>query len=334
MSDIITLSRLGLDPNDLVWSVLDQSPDCIKILSLDGRIEYMNPNGLSAMEIADFPMIAGRKLADLWPEESRPLLDHALAGAAIGRKERFDAFCPTALNNPRWWAVSVSPLNGKDGKPAHILCSSRDISWWRAGDDYSARSAAESDSRRKHASRIAHDARNQIATIGALARISLGSEDVPAHRIERFMDRIGKLIVAADASSFMTGRCNLAEVVRGSLRDVTSSSRVRIAAVAEADISHETARTIAVVLGELASNALDHGAIRMAGQIDVSVLVDAAGNLAHFRWNEQFENASAARPRTGTGMRIMERLTAPLARPIRFDWTEQGMKAGFAFDLA
>jgi hypothetical protein len=52
-------------------SVLDQSVDCVKLINLDGNIQYMNGNGLCAMEIDDFCAVEGQPWADLWPDEAR-----------------------------------------------------------------------------------------------------------------------------------------------------------------------------------------------------------------------------------------------------------------------
>ncbi|KTT47739.1 histidine kinase, partial [Pseudomonas oryzihabitans] len=52
-------------------SVMVCSVDCIKLIDLEGRLEYMNPGGLMVMEIDDFIPFQGRHWAELWPEEQR-----------------------------------------------------------------------------------------------------------------------------------------------------------------------------------------------------------------------------------------------------------------------
>ena len=42
----------------LALSILDGSPDCIKLIELDGTLGYMNPNGLCAMGIDDFAQVS------------------------------------------------------------------------------------------------------------------------------------------------------------------------------------------------------------------------------------------------------------------------------------
>lgn len=106
---------------------LEASPDCVKLVSLDGRLEYMNANGRCLMEVSDFGLFKGREWADLWPEAEQPRVRAAIRDACAGQVTRFSAFCPTALGTPRWWDVVVSPLVDASGAVEMILSISRDI---------------------------------------------------------------------------------------------------------------------------------------------------------------------------------------------------------------
>ena len=111
-----------------VRSVLDSSPDCIKLVELDGTLSFMNENGQCAMDVDNFDLLAGAKWPDLWPEKDRETVVKSLAAAADGKFTRFEAYCPTAKGRPRWWDVSVAPIIGSDGRPERIVSISRDIS--------------------------------------------------------------------------------------------------------------------------------------------------------------------------------------------------------------
>jgi signal transduction histidine kinase len=106
--------------------VLNGSTDCIKILRLDGTLEFMNANGICLMEIDDFAPLKGKPWASLWPEESRHLLVDAIDNARQGRHSRFEALCPTAKGTPKYWDVSVSPVN-EPGGAEWFVSISRDI---------------------------------------------------------------------------------------------------------------------------------------------------------------------------------------------------------------
>ncbi|MDN5569310.1 MAG: PAS domain-containing protein [Paracoccus sp. (in: a-proteobacteria)] len=108
-------------------SVLDSSPDCIKLLELDGRLSFMNSNGMCAMEIEDFGSVADVVWPVMWPRESHDLLHRAMDHARMGLTSKFEAYCPTARGTPRWWHVTVSPVKGVDGRVMRLLACSRDV---------------------------------------------------------------------------------------------------------------------------------------------------------------------------------------------------------------
>ena len=116
------------DTSDIfVMALLDSSPDCIKLVELDGTLSYMNPNGQCAMEIDDFTAVAGAEWKALWPEVTQDEIAASVTAALEGRTTRIEAFCPTAKGTPRWWDISVSPVLAPDGSVARILSVSRDI---------------------------------------------------------------------------------------------------------------------------------------------------------------------------------------------------------------
>lgn len=108
-------------------SILDASPDCIKLLDLEGRVIFMNGNGLCAMEIDDFTAVERSPWPALWPAEAEARLIDAMQAAREGRVSRFEAFCPTAKGTPRWWQVTVSPVADDGGAVRRLLASSRDV---------------------------------------------------------------------------------------------------------------------------------------------------------------------------------------------------------------
>ena len=52
-------------------SVVECSVDCIKVLDLEGRLEYMSQPGLRALEIADSSTLLGRRWVEFWDSEDQ-----------------------------------------------------------------------------------------------------------------------------------------------------------------------------------------------------------------------------------------------------------------------
>lgn len=326
MKRIATLARLGIDHDELVWKILDQSPDCIKVLSLDGSLEYMNPNGQAAMEIEDFSLIAGARLADLWPEESRPLLITAIARAAGGEKDRFKGYCPTAKGAPRWWEVSTSPICDRDGRPIYVLCTSRDITFAERPADAS----VQRPNARSAAGELAHRTRNQLSVINALARVSLGSGDVAGR--ERLMERIGAVSTAIDALAEAGDSVTARLLVSRILNPIAGEPHFRLHSVPDAHLGGEVARTVALVLAELLSNTQTHGAFSGTGG-NVDLRVEHGGDRLDFVWTEALDHMPSTPPVSGTGLRLVERLSAILTEPARIEWGNRGLSVTFSATL-
>ena len=115
-------------------AVAKASQDVLRILNLDGTVDYMNERGLELLEIPSFSVNRGQVWANLWPEESRDTLRTALQEAIDGRPAEFEAFCPTATGKPRWWRTIVSPVRDDTGAVIRLLAQSRDITAERRRD--------------------------------------------------------------------------------------------------------------------------------------------------------------------------------------------------------
>ena len=110
-------------------SLMDATPDCVKVLDLEGRLLYINTPGLCAMEIDDFSMVCGQEWEAAWPMAAWGDIHQSLKTARAGKLTSFQAYCPTAKGTPKWWEVTVSPVRDTpDGQIVRLLAMSRDIS--------------------------------------------------------------------------------------------------------------------------------------------------------------------------------------------------------------
>lgn len=108
-------------------SIFESSPDCIKVLELDGTLKKMNASGLYIMEIDDFADFAGKQWIDFWEDDENELAYQAVQTAAKGGMEHFEGFCRTAKGNLKYWDITVAPVFDAGGKPNRLICTSRDI---------------------------------------------------------------------------------------------------------------------------------------------------------------------------------------------------------------
>jgi two-component sensor histidine kinase len=177
-----------LKSSDFNRQVLAHSTNCIKVLDLDGRLEFMSEGGMRVMEIDDFAPFAQCPWPEFWQGDEREKATEAVAAAAAGTVAHFEGRAATAKGNLRWWEVVVSPINGPDGKHAKLLSISRDIS---------ARHAIE-EHQRVLFEEMHHRMKNTLATVQAFVHQSLRYASNMATAEEAIQHRLAAMGKAHD----------------------------------------------------------------------------------------------------------------------------------------
>jgi PAS domain S-box-containing protein len=304
-------------------SVLAQSLDCVKLIDLDARVLWMNPNGLCAMEIDDFAAIRNQPWADLWPEDSHPVIAAACATALGGESARFDAFCLTAKGSPRWWNVTVSPVEDVEGRRVGLLAVSRDVTEAETGRQALEVAAAE----------MRHRLRNTYMMIASLLNGFAKGDPVREAFARDMAERLNALSVAQTLFADNDAPCELDKLIPVLISPFeTPDCPIAITTDPGVIVSQGQADAIALVLGELAVNATKHGALKAGGSLCVEA--HQIGRTLNLVWREQSAQAVAARSRDGgQGLRLIERIVRARHGQLTTDWRSHGVVVTLAFRL-
>ena len=108
-------------------SIFENSPDCVKVLELDGTLHSINKNGLQIMEIEDFKNWNGKNGFESWEMEKREMASQAVKAAREGKSARFEGFRRTVKGTPKYWDILVSPIFDAKGNPVRLIATLRDI---------------------------------------------------------------------------------------------------------------------------------------------------------------------------------------------------------------
>src|SRR6266571_763604 len=120
---------------DFKTRLIEGSPDCIKVLDLDGRLLFMNAGGMKVLEICDLMPFIGASWIDFWRGADREAAQAAVRAARDGGIGRFVGFFQTVqTRKPMWFDVLVSPVTDASGKPEKLLAVSRDVTSWKRSD--------------------------------------------------------------------------------------------------------------------------------------------------------------------------------------------------------
>ncbi len=302
--------------NDMLAAILDQSVDCIKVIGPSGSVDYMNRNGRCAMGIDDFAAIAGKNWWELWPADAEPVIRGAIASARDGRSSRFEAFCPTARGEPRWWDVSVAPLLDGRGELKGMVSISRDISAEIAARELRESTAAEMKHRLQNAYALTS------AIVMATARGNAERQAFAAEIVER-LQRLGiaqSLLLDGDA----LGSASLDALVRRLTEPFCGdSTSLTINPLPDVALDETRVRTLALVLGEFSTNSNKYGALGHGGEIVVDGHIES-GRL-HLNWREISARPVDDQSREGSsGLSLIRRTLAAHGGSLDIAWRPDG----------
>jgi PAS domain S-box-containing protein len=301
----------------MLAAVLDQSADCIKVIGLDGTLDFMNRNGRCAMEIDDFTLVAGRLWWELWPEDTRPTVREAFARASAGEQMRFEAFCPTAKGTPRWWDVSVSPLRDASGALQGLVSISRDISDAVGMRELWDATAAE----------MRHRLQNAYALTSAIIMATARGSPERETFARELVDRLQKLGVAQslllDADKL--GAPTLDVLVRRLIEPFCGPHcALTIGHLPRLPLVETQLRTLALAIGELSTNSNKYGALGHGGAIEVTAAIQ--DGVLTLEWRETSDLPVGATTRDGgAGFTLIRRSLATSNGALTLSWRDDGL---------
>lgn len=294
----------------------------MKLVDPHGKLLWMNPNGLCAMEIDNFEHLNGKEWAALWPQATQSLIRSALADARSDGVVRLEAFCPTAKGTPRWWDISVSAVRASDGAHAGYISVSRDVSQLHADREALAILLAE----------MRHRLKNSFAMVCAMLRTMARGDAANSDFADDMVARISALATAQtlfDGEAEETGLRDLLSTLILPFR-TASASRVELDCARDHEVDRREADVISLVIGELTVNSTKHGAIGHGGAIALSARAETEGGKARhiILWQEQCDRPVTARSRSGgQGLTLIERICAARGGTFTIDWQDSGLTA-------
>ncbi len=267
-------------------SIFENSPECVKVLNLDGTLHTMNANGLCILEIGDFSDFAGSHWVDFWEGDEQEKARQAVETARNGRTTHFEGFCKTTKGNLKYWDVSVAPVFDGAGKPTRLISTSRDITERREietererllKNEQEARRDAEIANRLRDEflATVSHELRAPLNSILGWGRLlQKGQLDEPTAEkanstIVRNAESQNRLIEdLLDVSRIISGKLrlevmtikpiNIVESALETVRPAAEAKGIKISITGERDISHISGdpNRLQQVIWNLLSNAI------------------------------------------------------------------------------
>ncbi|MGX5651700.1 PAS domain-containing sensor histidine kinase [Hydrogenophaga borbori] len=149
--------------DELNRQIIASSPDCTKVLDLEGRVVQMTEQGCRLVEVDDFEEVRLSDWTTWWPDEGGTLARDAVAAARQGKGSRFVAFGNTFKGTPKWWDTALTPICDAQGQPAMLLAVSRDITELHQQQDEIRRFNAELEKRVKERTEELAEAKERVS---------------------------------------------------------------------------------------------------------------------------------------------------------------------------
>jgi len=292
----------------LAVQVFESSPDCVKVLDLQGRLLDMNTNGACALNIRDLPAVLGTSWPDWWPDTEKPRVHAAIAEAKAGGVGRFTAHTLRRDGSMTWWDVGVSAVLDTNGHPTRLVAISRNITSRVADEQAKDALLRDKDLLMQE---VHHRVKNSLQLVRTLLHLQsrTASEETKKH-LEEAAGRImtigavhqrlyeGGSVAETDAAAYL-------EALLGDLRAMLADSAGGRELVLQAEpmmLPADQVTPLGLVVSELVTNALKYG----AGHVLVTLRRVPAGlEVAAEDGGPGFPESFDPRRRTGLGMRLI-----------------------------
>lgn len=325
--------RYHAEAGDVLNAILTHSHDCVKLLTIDGEIEYASTSAVGALGLSNSQEAVGKDWRSYWPAEEQPRLSAAIALAAKGSGTRFEGFTRSAEGAIRHWKVAICPVGPGAGSVTHLLAVSTDITAQvaeAARDRARLEKAEEQLVQRGHVEReLRHRLKNQLAVIGAVAKLLARHTADAKEMAGKLEDKLVALARAQDLLTILREEpIGAREAVQQVLRASAAGERIEMAQMPDAKLPDESVQQLALILGELQTNALKHGALRRdAGSVRLSGQMQGA--VLTLAWEENCGHPIAPTHIGAGGFKLIERLGSASGNSSTIAWEMNGIRVRF-----
>ncbi len=113
--------------DELLRTIVDSEPQCVKVLGLDGSVRLMNRAGLAMLGVTSFDEIANRHVLTFVAEESREAFQAMLDRVSHGHAASLDFQTAGPPESRRWLEMHAVPLRDEQAEVSAVLGITHDV---------------------------------------------------------------------------------------------------------------------------------------------------------------------------------------------------------------
>lgn len=126
-AELESSERAARDSAQLLTTLVETQPECVKLLGSDGSLVQMNRAGLDMIEADSFEQVAGGYLDELVLPKYRPAFDQLFRQVFTGESGRLEFEIRGLKGGHRWMDTHAVPMRDAEGKVTALLALTRDI---------------------------------------------------------------------------------------------------------------------------------------------------------------------------------------------------------------
>jgi PAS domain S-box-containing protein len=277
-------------------ALVEHANDIIMMLDLEGRVLSINPAVRDILGYQPGELI-GRRVCDLVPHDQVPC-EQALPGQP-GAVARYELAVAGKQGQVRVLGINAGVIADGSGNPVAVHCIARDIT-----------ERKEADSRQSLLVReLQHRSKNLLAVVQSIATNTLKRSSNVAVALEMLIGRIHALAHAQDfVAAGAQGGVPLRQLLKAELDTFGGQALLE---GEEMVVGGAFAQTFALVVHELATNAVKYGAFSVpSGRVLVqwSFVGEGEGAALEFAWVERNGPGVHAPETAGFGTLLMATL--------------------------
>ena len=307
--------------------LISASQDCVEVIDDLGHLRLRNPMARRMLGDDDIADAGDGSWSLSWPVVVREVASDGLAVAATVGTARFDGWRAAAQGGTVYWDVVLSRIVDVDGRLVGILAVSRDMTQLRRIEDGHDLRGRE----------LSHRLKNMFALVNGL--VTLSARNLPAvqsyagtlrNRFTAMSRALEYLHVAPPDERSSRPQQTLQGLLAALLDpydDVGEERRFIHGGVDDVPVGDGSVTGLALVIHELATNAIKHGALSEEGGT-VSIDCRRAGNDMSLVWTERGGPPIRTPPcHEGFGSKLTERtVRGQLAGTISHHWDVEGLR--------
>jgi PAS domain S-box-containing protein len=159
-------------------NIVESTVDCVKVLDLEGNIQYISPPGLRALEITDERQYLGRPWVTFWRDEDRKRAEDSIALARLGGVGSFQGDTLGPSGTRKSWDVKITPSLDTKGEIESLVVVSRDITELRNAQEIAIQ-AEKLAAAGRLAATIAHEINNPLEAITNFIYLAMTAKGLP-----------------------------------------------------------------------------------------------------------------------------------------------------------